>query len=79
MTSMPRRSMSGRFCMMTMGEQAIATADVQHLGVLWEEVPKVVTKHPHPPSMDISSMKSFDEAHLRRMPRMLMKKLERTV
>jgi hypothetical protein len=61
------------------GKQAIAAADVQHLGVLWEELLKVVTKHPHPASMDESSMESFHEAHLRRIPRILMKKLESTV
>jgi hypothetical protein len=61
------------------GEQAIAAADVQHLGIPGQEFAEVVAQHPHPASMDIGSMESYNQAHLRRIPRMLMKKLESTV
>jgi hypothetical protein len=39
----------------------------------------MVAQDANPPSMDVPPVQTVDQGHLRRIPRMLTKKLDRTV
>jgi len=61
------------------GEQSIPASDIQHRCVLGKEWSDRRRQGRHAARLHILLVESFDEAHRRFIPRMLMKKLDNTV
>ena len=60
-------------------KQAVAAAHVEHARALRDESGKVVSEHAHPPGGHVSAVDALGQPHFRPIPRMLTKKLEKTV
>jgi len=62
-----------------MRKPAITTPHVQRPGVCGEQPRQMIAQHANPPSMDVPPVETVDQTHLRRIPKMLTKKLDRMV
>ena len=78
-TSMPVSARSGRWLPDRPPEQAVAAAHVEHRRTARQQRCDVARQHPDAAPEDEVRMEPADEAHRRRSPRMLKKKLESTV
>ena len=62
-----------------MRKPAITTPHVQRPGVCWEQLRQMIAQHANPSSMDVPPVETVDQTHLRRIPKMLTKKLDKMV
>ena len=60
-------------------EKPISTAHIENSTVIGQERGNLVREHSDSPVVDITVVNFFEYIHLRFMPKMLMKKLDKTV
>src|ERR1041385_827838 len=60
-------------------QQTVATSNIQNVRVPWDKLRDTFSEDVYSPTVNVPTVEFSDDAHLRRIPRMLMKKPERMV